>query len=171
MKTPPLPPRTQILNTAVIASHMRYQVLLSVVPVEKSCIMHLSSAGALPSVYTHRYCKNIIMIINTTTDAASKIKQQAQERNAKRHRENLDTYTSKKYRTQPTHKIQQPPASPAGPPARCAGQTSTWSCSPACRPRRRDTRTIRGRRCRGIGRWVGRCPGRLRGCCRRLQDM
>ena len=85
MKTPPLPPLTQMLNTAVMASHMRYQVQSSVVPVEKSCMMHLSSAGALLSVHTQSYRQKIIMIIKTTPDAVLKIEKQAQDRKAERH--------------------------------------------------------------------------------------
>ena len=82
MKTPPMPLLTHMLNTAVIASHMRYQVLLSVFPVEKTFKAHLSSAGPLLSVCMQNYRKTIIKRICATTDAVKRIEQQAKDKDA-----------------------------------------------------------------------------------------
>lgn len=49
MNAPPLPVLTQTLNTAVTASHIRYQRLISGFPVEKICTTHLSSA-CMPAI-------------------------------------------------------------------------------------------------------------------------
>lgn len=45
--TPPCPSLTHTLKRAVVASHMRYQLLESILPVVKTANMHFSSAKSV----------------------------------------------------------------------------------------------------------------------------
>lgn len=89
-----MPLLTHMLNTAVMASHMRYQVLLSVFPVEKTFMAHLSSAGPLLSVCMQDYRKRIIKSICATTDAVERIEQQKKKDRQRGRERSLNTYTS-----------------------------------------------------------------------------
>ena len=82
-----------MLNTAVIASHMRYQLQRSVVPVEKICMRHLSSAGGMVLAYTQSYRKMIIITKTTTTDAVKKIASTTSTRKKERQRDAARAHT------------------------------------------------------------------------------